>query len=233
MLIRIFLFALIQVAVSHSWVERLFRIAPNGTMVNPPGFMRAYTPRTAGFDEEADLNLIPPNGRSDGKIIHSNNPICKSIQTISNYSSDYPMLNAAPGDIVALQYQENGHTADGQGGDQRGRLLAEMNFDDGQCYQINGGNISVDRQGRFPKAAEDPQGSDLWCQADVRLPCDLPGGTMYTLVLIPEIYTSCMDINMTSASLWNEQIFSFITGQDLNCTGIYKQLEHIVKGSCD
>ena len=36
--------------------------------------------------------------------------------------------------------------ADGTGGDKRGVLLSTQNFDDGQCYQINGQAISESRQ---------------------------------------------------------------------------------------
>ncbi|EHK26803.1 uncharacterized protein TRIVIDRAFT_140997 [Trichoderma virens Gv29-8] len=39
----------------------------------------------------------------------------------------------------------------GRGGDGRGRLLAVRPFDDGQCYQINNGNISRSRQAAYPK----------------------------------------------------------------------------------
>ncbi|KAH0548137.1 hypothetical protein GP486_008134, partial [Trichoglossum hirsutum] len=52
--------------------------------------------------------------------------------------------------------------ADGTGGDKRGRLLATQNFDDGQCYQVNGGNISVARKTEFPKQPDTLQGADLW-----------------------------------------------------------------------
>ncbi|KAJ9130548.1 hypothetical protein NKR23_g12135 [Pleurostoma richardsiae] len=297
------LLAPVQVIVAHSWVEQLLRIAPNGTMVGPAGFIRGYVGRSPGFDEALDLNLIPPNGRPDGKIIHSDDLMCRSTQTVGNYSTEYPMLRAAPGDLVALRYQENGHvtlplaskpenrgtvyiygttspsnndtllaihkvwTADGQGGDRRGRLLATRNFDDGQCYQVNDGPISVARQALFKKAPEDPQGADLWCQADVRLPADMPETGTYTIywvwdwptmsaptasskrqvargdrarryamgnpvaprnatpsVVIPEIYTSCMDIEGTSEALSAGQALSFETGQDLNNAAISAQL---------
>src|SRR5579862_5030601 len=70
---------------------------------------------------------------------------------------------------------------DGTGGDKRGKLLATQNFDDGQCYQINGGNISVARQAEFPKKPDNIQGADLWCQNDIALPQDLSVGKPYTL----------------------------------------------------
>ncbi len=109
-------------------------------------------------------------------------------------------------------------TADGTGGNGRGRLLATRNFDDGQCYQINGDTISTQRQAEFKKEAESPQGADLWCQNDIQLPSDLAAGTNYTLywvwswptfnkagsptdqpsdgynITLLQYYTSCMDV---------------------------------------
>lgn len=108
--------------------------------------------------------------------------------------------------------------ADGTGGDQRGRLLATRNYDDGQCYQVNSGAISTSRQKQFQKVAANPMGSDMWCQSDLQLPTDLTTGANYTLYWVwdwptlskanamvgdkgvnvtkPEVYTSCMDLQI-------------------------------------
>lgn len=273
------LFVIFQLSIAHSWVERLLRIAPNGTMIGPQGHIRAFSPRTPTLNQADNFNLVPPNGRPDGKVIHSDDLICKSTQTIANYSGQFPMLSAAPGDLVALQYQENGHvtlpltskpenrgtiyiygtqnpsdkdtilgihnmwTFDGQGGDKRGRLLAKRDFDDGQCYQINSGPISQARQAKSRKMPEDPQGADLWCQADVRLPENMQIGGIYTLywlwdwptmsnsthggtyVTIPEIYTSCLDIQVTQESLWKSMSLEFVFDQDLNNAAVYTQMK--------
>lgn len=160
-------------------------------------------------------------------------------------------------------------TADGSGGDKRGRLLATRNFDDQQCYQINDGAISMARQSEFKKVAENPQGMDLWCQNDVQLPSDLAANSLYTMywvwdwptlskndsmpgdagvtVTTPEIYTSCMDLqivdpcdaslgdvksplcssgNSTTNKLAASIANSFSKGQDLNSAAILLQLEN-------
>lgn len=124
----------------------------------------------------------------------------------------------------------------GTGGDKRGRLLAVRPFDDGQCYQINAGPISQYRQRRFRKVAADPQGADLWCQNDIRLPSDVH--QRYTLYWVwdwptepsvsapegkPELYTSCMDVNIGPKQQLDALDFS--EGQDLNRAGIKAQLE--------
>ncbi|POS80469.1 hypothetical protein DHEL01_v201139 [Diaporthe helianthi] len=123
-----------------------------------------------------------------------------------------------PGSNDTLMSIHNVWNADGTGGDGRGRLLATRNYDDGQCYQKNGGDISVSRTKQFNKAAANPMGEDLWCQSDVQLPSDLTVGTDYTLYWVwdwptlskanamvgdkgvevarPETYTSCMDVEI-------------------------------------
>lgn len=103
-------------------------------------------------------------------------------------------------------------TLDGKGGDGRGRLLTSQYFDDGQCYQINIGYISEQRQTQFHRVAEAGsfQGANLWCQTDVLLPNDLDVGKDYTLywvwdwstmdgsgtVTLPELYTTCIDVTI-------------------------------------
>ncbi|EEA20914.1 hypothetical protein TMatcc_000914 [Talaromyces marneffei ATCC 18224] len=103
-------------------------------------------------------------------------------------------------------------TLDGKGGDGRGRLLTSQYFDDGQCYQINLGYISEQRQTQFQRVAEAGsfEGANLWCQTDVRLPDNLDAGKDYTLywvwdwstmddngkVTLPELYTTCMDVTI-------------------------------------
>ena len=105
-------------------------------------------------------------------------------------------------------------TADGKGGDGRGVLLAKAAYDDGQCYQVNGGAISAARQKQFAHPTSQLMGGDLWCQTDVRLPSDAPTGKPYTLYWVwewptapgidpglpkgkNETYTTCMDADIS------------------------------------
>lgn len=250
----------VPATIAHSWVEQLNRIAPNGTMIAPEGYQRAYVGRgDPGFkgDISDDLWQIPPNDRAAGAVIYPTDLLCAPQQKIGTYTnSKYPKLVTAPGDYVALRHQENGHVtlpatqqnkprnrgtiyiygtekpgandtlmsihnvwnADGTGGDGRGRLLATRNYDDGQCYQLNSGEISTSRTKQFSKEAANPMGEDLWCQSDIQLPSDLTVGSDYTLYWVwdwptlskanamvgdegvevtkPETYTSCMDLEI-------------------------------------
>ncbi len=53
--------------------------------------------------------LLPPNGRADGKVIHLDDKIANPRQRALSYPDQFGQVKAAPGDFVALQYQENGH----------------------------------------------------------------------------------------------------------------------------
>ncbi|KAI9680991.1 MAG: hypothetical protein M1829_001071 [Trizodia sp. TS-e1964] len=249
----ILILVLAPFAFSHSWVEQLTVIAPNGSYVGAPGFPRGNVLRTdPGFGDPSMVNLIPPNGRAN-KILPTD-LMCKSTQQIGTQTKASPRLQAAPGDFVALRYQENGHVtlpqnqpgkpsnrgtvyiygttnpsnsdtllgihqvwnAAGTGGDKRGVLLATQNYDDGQCYQVNGATISATRQKDFPHPFDPLMGANLWCQNNIILPQDAPSGKPYTLYWVwdwptapgadpglpngkTEVYTTCMDVDITGS----------------------------------
>jgi hypothetical protein len=95
---------------AHSWVQQLLLIASNGTFVGTPGYPRAFVQRTSpAFSDFESENLVPPDGRPTGTEILSTDLMCKSTQTIGNQTAGNPALVAAPGDNVALIYEENGH----------------------------------------------------------------------------------------------------------------------------
>ncbi|EPE07071.1 hypothetical protein F503_03498 [Ophiostoma piceae UAMH 11346] len=264
----------VQPVLAHSWVEQLMLIAANGTMTGAAGYIRGYVSRAvAGFSDDMDVYLLPPNGRSTGETILATDPLCHPSQRSSKYSTDFPMLSVSSGDYIAMRYQENGHvslpdvnptkplnrgtvyiygtaepeseelfldvfqkwTADGTGGNGRGRLLATRNYDDGQCYQVNSGAISTKRQTEFKKEAESPQGTDLWCQNDIQLPTDLAANSKYTLywvwswptfnqagsptdiespgfnITTLQYYTSCMDVSVVASSSSKKQATATVT----------------------
>ncbi|KAK5086029.1 hypothetical protein LTR16_008139, partial [Cryomyces antarcticus] len=75
-------------------------------------------------------------------------------------------------------------TADGSGGDKRGRLLAAQNYDDLRCHQINSGTISQQRQQQFPDRPAGQTtgtGNEQWCETDVQIPTDAKAGGPLTL----------------------------------------------------
>ncbi|KAJ5287660.1 hypothetical protein N7478_003346 [Penicillium angulare] len=134
---------------------------------------------------------------------------------------------------------------DGTGGDGRGVLLSEQNFDDGRCYQINTGNISEARQEKYPHQANQLMGADLWCQQDAQLPNTAPSGKVYTLYWVwdwptlpdidptypdgkKEIYTTCMDIDVVDKSTSRVQVTdSYIHDQSLDNAAIPSELNDL------
>lgn len=91
------------------------------------------------------------------------------------------------------------------------------------------------RQEAYRKAPVDPQGADLWCQNDLRLPTDIKDS--YTLCWVwewptiptdtvprgrKEVYTSCMDIQILSGC--QDGMVSYEVGQDLNNASIEEQM---------
>lgn len=134
---------------------------------------------------------------------------------------------------------------DGTGGDGRGVLLAKRDYDDGRCYQVNGGEISQKRQKVFPHEADQYMGGDLWCQADIALPSNAPSGKPYTIYWIwdwptaagvdpglpngkQEMYTTCMDVDVLDHSDSRiSQDATYEHDQSLNSASIPEQFNEI------
>lgn len=257
----------VTLATSHSWVEQLTVISPNGTFTGAPGYARGNVLRGPGFSDPLMVNLLPPNDRPTATI-EKTDLMCKDSQKAQVQTDGSPRLQAAPGSLVALRYQENGHVtlpdiptgkpknrgtvyiygttqssdtdsflgihkqwnADGTGGDKRGKLIAKQDYDDGQCYQVNGGSISVARQAQFPHQADQEMGNDLWCQNDIKIPTDAPTGKPYTLYWVwdwstlpgpnlpngkTEIYTTCMDVDLQASDKGGSKVASITNQKDV------------------
>ena len=250
---------------AHTWVEEMDVIDPKtGYFTGAPGYCRNNTQRTTpGFSDPLMVHILPAEGQPaieerdsipalDTTGIKPSDTMCKQTQQAQFQSSGSPRLQAAPGSLVSLRYQENGHvtlpqnqpgkppnrgmvyiygttqpkspelfldvfgqwTTDGSGGDKRGRLLATQPFDDGRCYQVNGGNISTNRQSLYPHTADQLMGANMWCQNNILLGADIPTG-VYTLYWVwdwpteagvdpslpkgkAEVYTTCMDVDIVA-----------------------------------
>ncbi|ELR05181.1 hypothetical protein VC83_06529 [Pseudogymnoascus destructans] len=162
----------------------------------------------------------------------------KNRGTVYIYGTEKPLVTDKFMDIHKVW------TADGKGGDGRGVLLATRNYDDGQCYQANSHPISLQRQKQFPKEANAEMGVNLWCQSDVKLPAEI-GSKQYTLYWVwdwptaaingaeamPEVYTTCMDVDISSSTGASAKLTSekgsvqFVEGQDINNAGIKGEME--------
>ncbi len=74
-------------------------------------------------------------------------------------------------------------TADGKGGDGKGRLLATRNYDDGQCHEVlpSDGDFEgiVGYRSKFVSKAD-----SLLCQSDLKIPEDVAVGKVYTVIWV-------------------------------------------------
>ena len=106
----------------HSWVEEMDVINPTtGLFTGNPGYCRNNTKRTVpGFSDPLMVHILPAAGQPaieerdtvpalDTTGVESNDTMCKHSQQTQFQSDGSPRLQAAPGDLVALRYQENGH----------------------------------------------------------------------------------------------------------------------------
>ncbi|KAK8144383.1 hypothetical protein G3M48_005878 [Beauveria asiatica] len=101
--------ALVGLANAHSWVEEVYRVDDNGAMVGQTGYPRGWIPRTSTNPPFSDVLaqwLLPLKGQS----AYSGNEILNKHQKTENNPA-LPMLQAAPGDKIALLYLENGHVS--------------------------------------------------------------------------------------------------------------------------
>lgn len=133
--------------------------------------------------------------------------------TVFVFGTSQPLENELLVDVLEW-------TIDGTGGDRRGKLIAAQNFDDGRCYQINTGNISLTRQQEeFPGPVEGQHGPvhEQWCETDVAIPSDVSINSTYTVYWVwqwptapgtlgalegkDEYYTTCSDIGILAGLL--------------------------------
>lgn len=118
----------------------------------------------------------------------------------------------------------------GDGGDERGFLMAAQNFDDGRCHQINCASISQQRQMLTPNhvAGQNTSSVETWCESDVKIPETVSAGTLtvYWVWQWPtapnidcntpagkdEYYTSCADFDIVAAGLPQNANMAAVTG---------------------
>jgi hypothetical protein len=200
-------------------------ILPNDTICNT-SYRQELPPLKARPGEYIALQY-----QENGHVtLPGNSPHKANSGVVYIYGTPFPVEDDA---LLSIHKVWN---AEGTGGDKRGVLLASRYFDDGRCYQINNGSISTERQISYNKIPMDPQGADLWCQNDIRLP-GIIDTENYTIYWVwdwpslptaafpqgqPEIYTSCMDI-MILPGLQADNV-AYHEGQDLNFAGVETQM---------
>lgn len=108
-------------------------------------------------------------------------------------------------------------TADGSGGDKRGFLMGQMDYDDGQCHQLNTCWVSAERQILFPNdiPGQGDTQAERFCESDIKIPENVATGTLSVYWVWDwgttagescdfangkdEYYTNCADIEIVAA----------------------------------
>lgn len=144
--------------------------------------------------------------QENGHITGTSNPLKLTSGAVSVYGTSNSEASDA---LLGIHHVWN---ANGTGGDKRGVLLGRSNFDDGSCYQVRNTSLSIFRQGVPHRPLTSTEGTNLWCRSIVVLPEDVPTGSIYTLYWVwdwpsieangflnkPEIYTTCVDVEIVS-----------------------------------
>ncbi|KAI1752143.1 hypothetical protein F4782DRAFT_158677 [Xylaria castorea] len=254
---------------AHTWVEYLYHINSNGAFTGDPGFPIGYIPRTQGVSDEVHQNKIldtstnpvvckplsssdttqyPPLQASAGDYIalqyQENGHVTQPDLTPRPYRGGnvYVYGTSQHKDTDGINDVLNAWTADGKGGNGKGKMLATHYFDDGQCFQDNPGNpITQQRQSQYGV-------NQLPCQTDVQLPTDLPSQGTYTLMWVwdwpriisdtqnvTEIYTTCAQINLQGsvkgASVNGPPGIKFSNNNNIASAAISSQVHKLIEAT--
>ncbi|KAI1630590.1 hypothetical protein F4809DRAFT_268295 [Biscogniauxia mediterranea] len=259
------LLAAFQAANAHSWVETLYRIDSTGAFTGDAGYPIGYLPRGAGVSDDAHQNKILDTKSNPAICKPKSSSNYQSYPRLTAAAGDYaamqyqenghvtqPELTQRPyrgGNVYVygtLEHQDsdgisdvlNSWTADGTGGNGKGKLLASHYFDDGQCYQQVANNpINSERTAKYGLP-------ELWCQSDFQLPEDLPSEGTYTVMWVwdwplivsdtqnvTEIYTSCAEIELGGAKEDTTQKIKFASNNKVQSAGISSQLAKLIEAT--
>jgi len=107
-------FGLAPVADGHSWVEQLRNINDKGQYVGNFGYPRGMMAKTdPGYNGDTSmLWLLPENTEKTVPWIGEDTVLCHPNQRKPEQSKpQYPRLQTAPGQFIAMRYTENGHVS--------------------------------------------------------------------------------------------------------------------------
>ncbi|RYP39009.1 hypothetical protein DL766_000649 [Monosporascus sp. MC13-8B] len=260
------LLAGLPAANAHSWVEALKRIGSNGAFSQDTGYPIGFIQRGGpGFSDDSQLNKIldtkpnppvckPSAGAYQGydRLAAGPGDFVAMLYQENGHVTD-PTLTPRPyrgGNVYVygtLQHHDatgindvlGAWTADGKGGDGKGRLLAAHYFDDGVCYQNRGGPGAATNLPIYTERVNKYGLDDISCQTDFQLPADLPAGGKYTVMWVwdwplitsdtanvTEIYTSCAEIDLRAPAGGRAGNIKFTGGdRDAQNAAIRSQLE--------
>ncbi|KAJ9428455.1 hypothetical protein QL093DRAFT_2091651 [Fusarium oxysporum] len=175
---------LISPALAHSWVEYAFKLARNGTMFGNIGYPQ-HSPQAGqpAYSGEEILNKFPLEKKPQ-----------------------FPMLEAAPGDYIAIMHLENGHTTLPHNQPNKPRNRGTIYFygttqpkEQEKLFDVhllwNKQGTGGDKRGVISQTLVNSALSalansllkalsptkELACQSDIKLPDNLKTGDIYTI----------------------------------------------------
>jgi hypothetical protein len=103
------LLSIAAIACAHSWVEQIQVIGDDACYLGASGYPCGYIPSASpSFSDAAMTYLLPAAGEMRARI-SGEDLVCAPTQRTAKYSRSYTMLNAMPGNYIAIKYLENGH----------------------------------------------------------------------------------------------------------------------------
>ncbi|KAG5977705.1 hypothetical protein E4U55_006598 [Claviceps digitariae] len=201
--------ALASSVSAHSWIEYALRIAPNGTMVGERGFPRGYMARDQpGFSDKVPQHILPP----DGQAAYTGQEILNKFPLEANPKN--PLLQAAPGDHVAIIHLENGHVSLPQNQPKK---------------PLNRGTI-------FFYGTSQPKEQEKLFDVHLRWNKDGTGGDKRGIFLGTRNYDDGQCFQPNTAAITNERASKFSsdgakTSQELPCQSDIKLPENLKPGS--
>ncbi|XXH03044.1 hypothetical protein Hte_009434 [Hypoxylon texense] len=255
------IFAVSNAVSAHSWVEEVRKIDLSGAFQGEVGYPMHWQNRTSGFSDKAAQNQILDTKPNPPVCKPIAGAYPAGVNRLTASAGDYialmyqenghvtqPFITPRPYrdglvNIYGTMQHEDGDgindvlnswTADGKGGNGKGKLLATHYYDDEQCYQDAGQNFAIEIYAeRFKKYGL----KDLYCQSDFQLPEDLPETGTYTVMWVwdwplivsdtqntTEIYTSCIEITLEPKKDNSVQAMKFSKDNPINLAGISSQL---------
>ncbi|KAG9247790.1 hypothetical protein BJ878DRAFT_414168, partial [Calycina marina] len=96
----------ISSATAHTWVEDILHIAQNGTLIGPAGYARGTISRDSvpGPDQVMVWKTL-------NETLTADRSICSTVQQKGTQTPDFPVFEGSQGEVMALQYLENGHVS--------------------------------------------------------------------------------------------------------------------------
>ena len=167
--------------------DSTYQVPPGGGPVIPPGTKLVKQSQfTPSYTDQFPMLSVAPGDmvaikyRENGHVSRadSTNPF-KPVNRGTVYLYGTTENDLSNVDFLDVHFK---WTADGKGGDGKGKLLATRNYDDGQCYEPI--PATGDVEGIVGSRNKLGAAESILCQVDVKVPEDAPVGKTLTVIWV-------------------------------------------------